>query len=69
MWKKAFIRLMLIAIVVAGGLLALAASHTAKALKSKCANAKAGEECEENKAQGEFIIWESLSRTIMTSVK
>ncbi len=67
MWKKAFIRLALVAIVIAGGMLVLAASHTGKTLKNQCAST--GENCDENKAQGEFIIWESLSRSIMTNVQ
>lgn len=66
MWKKAFIRLALVLLIVAGGMLVFAASRTGQALKSQCSNT---ENCDDNQSRGEFMIWESLSRTIMTNVQ
>jgi cytochrome oxidase Cu insertion factor (SCO1/SenC/PrrC family) len=65
MWKKALIRVALVMLVVAGGMLVFAASHTAKTLKSEC---KAAGQDDDNKAGGEFIIFESLSRTVLANV-
>ena len=66
MWKKAITRLILVAVVVAGSLLVFAASRTAATLKSEC---QATGQCDDNNSKGEFIIWESLSRTVMATVR
>lgn len=55
---------MLMIMVVMAGLLALSATrHHYRMVESvECAASK-------DKTQGEFLIWESLSRTIMTSTQ
>ena len=68
MWKKAILRITLAGFIAIGALLVFAASHTARELrKSSCADA--GSTVEESKNRGEFIIWETLSRNILSNVK
>jgi len=65
MWKKAFIRSTLIIIVALAGILVFTSAHTAKKPASDDCNNTQKDCCK--KAQSDFIIWESLSRSIMVN--
>ena len=68
MRKKAIVRLTLAGFITISALLVFAASHTAKQLrKSPCA--ESGAAYEDTKNRGEFIIWETLSRNILSNVQ
>lgn len=70
MWKKTFIRLVFVMLVATMGLLVVAASNKRMVSGTKeCSNTE--EKCTEkaNKKQGDFIILESFSRTILSIVQ
>ena len=68
MWKKTFIRSFFIGMVVLAGLLVFATTHASKKpAEEDCI--KSQKECCEKKTQSDFIIWESLSRTIMGNIQ
>jgi hypothetical protein len=70
MWKKTLIRLVFVTVVATVGLLVVAASTNNKSLPDKeCSNTE--EKCtqKEDKSKGDFIIWESLSRTVLSAVQ
>jgi hypothetical protein len=68
MWKKIFIRFGFVMLIATMGLLVVAASHKSVQAKKECSNTE--EKCTQksDKAQGEFIIWESFSRTVLSVV-
>jgi hypothetical protein len=68
MWKKTIVRTSLIILVAtaAGIFVFTTTSSSKKAETPKCTQTNA-ESC--NKNQSDFIIWESLSRAIMTNVQ
>ena len=67
MWRRTFIRFTLVVLVVAAGLLVFAASH--KPMVPKTCKEAQDDCCDNNKAQGDFNIWESISRTLNTNVQ
>jgi hypothetical protein len=68
MWRKTYIRFMFFVMIIAGALMVTSASRSAnKTTNTECSDSK--EQCCEKRNQGEFIIWESLSRTIMATVQ
>ena len=68
MWKKTFIRSFFLGMVVLAGLMVFATTRSIKnTVIEDCA--KSGKESCEGKTQGDFLIWESLSRTIMASIQ
>ena len=68
MWRRTFIRFMLVVLVVAAGLLVFAASHTRPITPKNCTEAQ--DNCSNtNKSQADFNIWESISRTLTSSVQ
>lgn len=69
MWKKTFIRLMFVMLVATVGMLVLGAvNKRAVQANKECA---APEKCSgnANADQGDFIIWESLSRTVLSAIE
>ena len=69
MWRRTFIRLTLLVMIVIAGLLVFAASHSPKIAATVESNCPEAEEnsSNTNKAQGDFNIWESISRTLISS--
>lgn len=72
MLKKSFARLLLITtvLVVTGGMLVFAsaqAMRNAAALQKECTE-DAASKCG-TRSQGDFIIWEALSRTFFTAIQ
>lgn len=68
MWKKTFIRSTLIGMVILACLLVFATTHSPEPSGSDNCT-KSQKECCEKKTQGDFIIWESLGRTLMTNIQ
>lgn len=68
MWRRTFIRFSLVLLVVAAGLLVFAASHTRPIVPKTCKEAQS-DCCDNNKATGDFNIWESISRTLTASAQ
>lgn len=70
MWKRTFIRLLFVMVVATIGLLVFAAASSKTAQSNKECSANP-EKCtlKEDKTQGDFIIWESLSRTVLSAVQ
>ena len=69
MWKKTFIRLVFVMLVATMGLMVVAAANKKSQQATKeCTNSL--EKCPAAKeSQGDFIIWESLSRTVLSAVQ
>jgi hypothetical protein len=70
MWKRAFIRVTMLTLIIITGLLVFAASRAPRtaAVENTCPESL--ENCSNtNKAQGDFMIWESISRTLMSNVQ
>lgn len=68
MWKKTFIRSIFIGMVVLAGLLVFATTRSSKKTPpADCIQSQ--KECCEKKSQGDFIIWESLSRTVLVNLQ
>lgn len=68
MWKKTFIRLGFVMLVATMGLMVVAAANKRSMRAAKeCTNT--AEKCPATeKSQGDFIIWESMGRTVMSAV-
>ncbi len=67
MWKKTFIRLTFSMLIITATFLIVSAFHTRKTtVHEKNADSK---ECCKNNNQGDIMIWESVSRTILGSVQ
>ena len=65
MFRKTFIRLALLVVVVLAGLIVLAAAKVGnQASKQTC---EATTECEPEKAKSDFYILETLGRSILSS--
>jgi maltose-binding protein MalE len=68
MWRKAYIRLMFLVIMAVAGLVVFAAASRVNTTTAKeCTDSHEQQSCE-NKNQGEFVIWESLNRTVLSAV-
>ena len=69
MWKKTFIRLAFVMVIATMGLMVVAAANKRSMQAAKdCTNAL--EKCPAaTDSQGDFIIWESLSRTVLSAVQ
>ena len=67
MWKKAIFRVTLIGFIALGGLLVFAASHAARKIRSAASEQTTCNDGEQN-SRGEFIIFETLSRNILSTV-
>ena len=70
MWKKTFIRLIFVMLVATVGILVVAAANN-KVVQANKECAATEEKCtnKDDKGQGDFIIWESLSRTVLSAVQ
>lgn len=70
MWKKTFIRLAFVMVVATMGLMVLAAANKKRSIQTAKECTTNLEKCPEVKeSQGDFIIWESLSRTVLSAVQ
>lgn len=69
MFRKTFIRPILLITVVAGGMLILAAAWSHRVVKPAADCTDAREEGYNAKSQSEFLIWEVLERAVLTSVQ
>jgi hypothetical protein len=67
MWRKAYIRLMFLVIMAVAGLVVFAAASRVNTTTNKECTDSHELNCE-NKNQGEFVIWESLNRTVLSAV-
>ena len=69
MWKKTFIRSAIIGLAILATLVVFASATATQTDTDECnpATSAAKEGCEK-KAQADFIIWETLGKTIMSSV-
>jgi hypothetical protein len=69
MWKKTFIRLAFVMVVATMGVMVLAAANKRSIQTAReCANT--AEKCPSvDKSQGDFTIFESLSRTVISTVQ
>ena len=68
MWKKTFIRSTLIGMVILACLLVFATTHSPKTTVTDECTKSEKEGCEK-KTQGDFIILETLSRTLMSNIQ
>ena len=70
MWKKTFIRLVFVMVVATMGI-AVVAAASRKAVNSNTECANDQEKCtqKDDKAAGDFLIWETLSRTVLSAVQ
>mgnify|MGYP001348815900 CR=1 FL=1 len=68
MWKKTFIRSFFLGLVVLAGLMVFATTHPVKRTVTENCSSADKENCEKM-TQGDFLIWESLTRTIMTAIQ
>jgi hypothetical protein len=69
MWKKTFIRLGFVMVIATIGLLVVAANNKVVRTNKECSVNQEKCTVKEDKAQGDFIIWESLSRTVLSAVQ
>jgi DNA-binding GntR family transcriptional regulator len=68
MWKKAYIRLMFVAIMAVAGLAIASAWRPASTASAReCTDSQ--EQSRENKNQGDFMVWESLNRTVLNAIQ
>jgi hypothetical protein len=68
MWKKTFIRSTLIILVALAGICVFATSHAKKPVTED--SIKCGKDCcSQKNNQRDFIIWESLSRAIVSNAQ
>jgi|ADGO01.1.fsa_nt_gi hypothetical protein len=69
MWRRTFIRLAFVLMVLTAGILVFAAADNKLAQQRKECSANT-EKCEsqDENSHGDFIIWESVSRTILSAV-
>ena len=68
MTSKTFIRLMFVLIVATSGLLLFASSKTTDNKTQECPLSKEKQECNQA-AKGDLMIWESLSRHLLTAIQ
>ena len=70
MWKKTFIRLLFVMLVATVGMLVLAAANR-KVVQANKECTASEEKCtsKDDKGQSDFVIWESLSRTVLSAVE
>jgi hypothetical protein len=68
MWKKAYIRLMFVVIMAVAGLAILSASRPASTASARECTDSQEPRCE-NKNQGDFMVWESLNRTVLNAIQ
>jgi hypothetical protein len=68
MWKKTFIRTALAILVALAGLFVFATTHSASKKTESEECIKTHKECC-NKSQGDFLIWESMSRAIVANAQ
>ncbi len=69
MWKKTFIRLALVMLVATMGLMVVAAANK-RSVQADMGCTNTAEKCPSvDNSQGDFIIWESLSRTVLSAVQ
>ena len=69
MWKKTFIRFGIVVLVATVGVLVVAANNKVVKAKKECAENVEKCALKADQAQGDFIIWESLSRTVLSAVQ
>ena len=67
MWKKTFIRSAIVGLVILAALVVFASATTTKPDTDTCTSSSQNDGCGK-KAQADFIIWETLGKTIMSSV-
>jgi hypothetical protein len=67
MFRKTFIRLALLVIIISAGLIVFAASKVVNQASNRSCEAKA--ECEPEKSKSDFYILESLGRSILSSAR
>ena len=69
MWKRTFIRIFLVLLVATAGLLVVAAANK-KMLpgNSECASSQEKCSSSDETGQGEFLIWESLNRNVLSAI-
>ena len=65
MFRKTFIRLALLVIIVSAGLIVIAATKVVTQANKQSCEAKT--DCAPDKAKGDFFILESLGRSILSS--
>jgi hypothetical protein len=68
MWKKTFVRLFFLGLVVLAGLMVFGTTRSLKKTVIENCTSADKEDCDK-RTQGDFLIWESLSRTIMTHIQ
>lgn len=70
MWKKTFIRSSFIGLVILAALAVFASTSNKTARfetePEECSSSSAAKEACEKKAQADFIIWESLGKTVVS---
>jgi hypothetical protein len=70
MWKKTFIRSTLAILVALAGIFVFATTHTSKKAVSHECQSSSKDCCNnKNQSQSDFLIWESLSRTIAANAQ
>jgi len=72
MWRKTFIRFMFVVLIALASLLVVNGARSGKDLQQTgCSEAAGTEGCYKDKQgnSGEFLIWETLSRNVMTNVQ
>jgi len=69
MWKKTFIRSNLIIVVALAGICVFATSHAKKPAVEDSIKCGTRECCTKKNNQRDFIIWESLSRAIVSNAQ
>jgi hypothetical protein len=68
MFRKTFIRLFLVAIVATTSLLVFAATQQEPAKNDSQVCKESGSDCESGRTRSEFMILESIGRTILGSM-
>lgn len=66
--SKTFIRLMILVVAMTGSIMLLSASYTKKnkdTNKQECPSGK--ESCDDTRTQGDIMLWESITRHLMTT--
>ncbi len=68
MFRKSYLRALIMLVALAAGILVFAASRVGKTTEDGvCSESK--DECEKPKAQGEFMILEALNRAVMVTAQ
>ena len=70
MWKKTFVRLVFVMLVATAGMLVVTAANK-KVIENNKECDSTEEKCalQEEKDKGDFIIWESLGRSVFSAVQ